>query len=279
MITNNNVVTKLVTTCNGLKFYSPNDVVVKSDGTIWFTYPGFNSGIAFSSSGTTYATNHNVYCFNPTNGNATCTVVYSFPGTGSSSEPNGLCFSPDESLLYLADWGNRRILVYSVSSSNTLSGGSTFITLPTGKGNPDGIRCDAGGRVYSSASDGVYIYRPYPDGRFIGQIVTPNGVNNLCFGGNDRCTLFIASAPYILSIPLKVTGSVWIRKLAACNNGGRFPVSWPAPSTGFNLQTSDFLGAKAAWTNVTDLPQVTNGLNQLGISATNATKYFRLRLN
>ena len=208
MITNNSVVTKLVTTCNGLKFYSPNDDVVKSDGTIWFTDPGFNSGITFGTSG--YATEHNVYRFNPTNGNTTCAAVLTFPGTGSSSEPNGLCFSPDESLLYLADWGNRRILVYSVSPSNTLSGGAVFMTLPTGKGNPDGIRCDAAGRVYSSASDGVYIYRPYPDGRLIGQIVTPTGVNNLCFGGDDRCTLFIASAPYILSIPLKVTGAVWI---------------------------------------------------------------------
>ena len=81
MITNNSVVTKLVTTCNGLKFYSPNDDVVKSDGTIWFTDPGFNSGITFGTSG--YATEHNVYRFNPTNGNTTCAAVLTFPGTGS----------------------------------------------------------------------------------------------------------------------------------------------------------------------------------------------------
>jgi gluconolactonase len=273
MITNNNVVTTLVSTCGGLKFYSPNDVVVKSDRTIWFTDPAFNSGIADGTAG--YATGHNVYRFNPTNGNATCTAVVSFP-LGNSYRPNGICFSPDESLLYLADWGNRRILVYTVSSSNTLSGGSVFANIPNG--NPDGIRSDTDGRVYSSSGNGVYVYMPYPDGHLIGRIVTP-GTANLCFGGTDRRTLFIAAQPYILSIPLKVPGANSIRKLTTQGSGNNFTVSWPAPSTGYKLQTSDALGVQASWTDVADAPQVTNGLNRLDLPATNAAKFFRLRLN
>jgi gluconolactonase len=282
MITNNpvlnsNVVTTLVSTCNGRKFYSPNDVVVKSDGTIWFTDPGFNSGIAFSPSGSIYTTNHNVYRFNPTNGNATCTAVLNFPGTGSSSEPNGLCFSPNESLFYLADWGNNRILVYSVSPSNTLSGGSVFANITNGA--PDGIRCDADGRIYSSSGDGIYVFMPYPDGHLIGRITTPNGVNNLCFGGTNWSTLFIASAPSILSIPLKVPGANSIRKLTASVAGNNLSVLWPAPSTGFKLQASDFLGGQSAWIDLTNSPQVTNGLNQLSLPATNGAQFFRLHIN
>ena len=73
MITNDNIVTATVTSCNNLKFYSPNDVVVKSDGTIWFTDPAFNSNIADGTAG--YATGHNVYRFNPTNGNATARLL------------------------------------------------------------------------------------------------------------------------------------------------------------------------------------------------------------
>jgi gluconolactonase len=275
MITNNTVVTTLVTTCNGKKFYSPNDVVVKSDGTIWFTDPGFNGNTATPpQSG--YQTGHWVYRSDPTNCNATCSIVIS---NSSIYYPNGLCFSPDESLLYLADWGNCRILVYSVSSSNTLSSGPIFTNTIPNNGHPDGIRCDAEGRVYSSSGNGIYIYMPYPDSHLIGQIVTPNGVANLCFGGEEWRTLFIASAPNILSIPLKVPGANSIRKLTASARGNNFSVSWPAPSTGFQLQKSDSLGAQASWTGVADPPQVTNGLNQLNLPATNAAKFFRLRLN
>ena len=196
---------------------------------------------------------------------------------GDSYRPNGICFSPDESLLYLADYGLNRILVFSVSPSNTLSGVSVFATITSGA--PDGIRCDADGRVYSSSGNGVYIYKPYPDNRLIGRIITPGTVNNLCFGGTNWSTLFIASSPNILSIPLKVPGANSIRKLAANANGNSLSVSWPAPSTGFKLQASDALGAVASWTDVSDLPQATNGLNQLNLPATNATKFFRLRLN
>jgi gluconolactonase len=272
MISNNNVVTPLVTTCGGKEFYSPNDVVVKSDGTIWFTDPNYNSSTSDGAVG--YATGHNVYRFDPSNGNATCTAVLAFD---YNAKPNGLCFSPGESLLYLAESATSLVLVYSISSSNTLSGASVFATIPNGA--PDGIRCDADGRVYSSSGNGVYVYMPYPDRRLIGHIITPNTVNNLCFGGADGRTLFVASAPNIISIPLKVTGTRWIKKLQITQmEDSSLHVSWPWPSTGFQLQTSPNLDP-GTWSPVDDVPFVTNGLNLLKLDpSTNSAAFFQLCL-
>jgi hypothetical protein len=117
-----------------------------------------------------------------------------------------------------------------------------------------------------------------PDGHLIGKILMTRTAN-LCFGGPQYKTLYMVGQPYVCSLPVRVAGAVSIKKLAARNNGDHLLVSWPAPSTGFRLQSSDSLNAPATWTDVTDLPQVTNGLNQLELSATNAAKFFRLRLN
>jgi gluconolactonase len=275
MITNNTVVT-LVDRCNNLQFYSPNDVVVKSDGTIWFTDPQFNSG--FSDGRTGFVTGHNVYRFDPTNGNATCTAVINFGG--GNWRPNGLCFSPDESIFYLADWNYKRILTYTVSANNTLSSNSTIISIPN-NGNPDGIRCDADGRIYSSSGSGIYIFMPYPDCRLIGRIITP-ALANLCFGGPDRKTLFITANPspnkYILSLPLKVTGAVWRRKVqVTAMEDASLQVKWPWPSSNFVLQASSTLEPDS-WTNVTDTPSFLDGQNVLQITPTNSALHFRLQI-
>jgi gluconolactonase len=272
MITNG-VVVPLVSTCANLKFYSPNDVVVKSDGTIWFTDPGFNGNTATPPQ-TGYQSGHYVYRFDPANGNATCMAVIT---DSSIYRPNGLCFSPDERRLYLADYDARAIRAYSVSASNTLSGGAAFATLPgTTNGNPDGIRCDADGRVYSSSANGVWIY--LPDGRLIGRIITAKTVANLCFGGADWHTLFIAAQPNLLSIPLKVSGAVSRKNLQVSPSGGAsVRVAWPWPSTGFQLQASSALGT-GTWTPVPDTPLVSNGHNLLYFAPTNSAKFFRLQI-
>ncbi len=266
------VIVPLVTSCNGLKFISPNDVCVKSDGSIWFTDTGSDSG---ASPGGQYQAGYYVYRFYETNGSATVVPVI----TNGIQRPNGICFSPDETKLYVADdgisWNKGTIMVFNVTSSNTVTGGRTNCTVSSGFA--DGFRCDVDGRIWSTSGAGVEIFAS--DGHLIGKILMNRQVNNLCFGGSQYQTLFIVGQPTVCSFPVLVAGAVSIRKLATCNNGGRFLVSWPAPSTGFNLQTSDFLGAQAAWTNVANSPQVTNGLNQLGLSATNPAKYFRLRLN
>ena len=268
MVTNG-IVTPLASTCNGLKFYSPNDVVVKSDGTIWFTDPGYN-GVTAPPPQPGYQGGYYVYRFNPTNGNATCVPVV----TNTFLRPNGLCFSPDESLLYIADSDTTRhhIRVYSVSPSNTLSGGSVFATISNGI--PDGIRCDVDGRIYSSSADGVRIF--LPDGRMIGRIIIANTVANLCFGRADWKTLFIVAQPRVYSIPLKVAGTPSLKKLQVREVPGQMTLSWPAPSTGFQLETTASLESGATWTTVTNVPLVTNCLNTVTLESTNPTAFFRL---
>ena len=271
MVTNG-VATPLVTTCNGLKFYSPNDVVVKSDGTIWFTDPGYNSGIAAPPQ-PGFQGGYYVYQFNPTNGNATCTPVI----TNGLIRPNGLCFSPDETKLYVADsdTGQHRIHVYSVSASNTLTGGAVFANVTNGI--PDGIRSDVDGRIWSSGGDGVYIFAAL-DGHLIGKIRFQIAVN-LCWGGPQYKTLYIVGQPLVTSLPVLVAGTPSLKKLQFTFTDSQLNLSWPAPSTGFALQESGQLNAPNLWSNSPLPVTTTNGQNIVNVDATNAAEFFRLQLN
>jgi hypothetical protein len=190
--------------------------------------------------------------------------------------PNGICLSPDDTKLYVADSDNSRhnIRVYSVSSSNTLSGGAVFATITNGV--PDGIHCDADGRVWSSGGDGVYIFAP--DGHLIGKIRYGLAVN-LCFGGPQYKTLYIVGQPVVTSIPVLVAGTPSLKKLQSRLVGGDLNLFWPAPSTGFVLQESEQLNPLIGWTNTAFIPIVTNGQNWISVETTNAAKFFRLRLN
>ncbi|HUA69048.1 MAG TPA: SMP-30/gluconolactonase/LRE family protein [Candidatus Saccharimonadales bacterium] len=272
--TSSGAIVPLVTNCNGLKFISPNDVCVKSDGSIWFTDTGSDSGITLGTHG--YQPGYYVYRFYETNGNATVVPVI----TNGIQRPNGICFSPDETKLYVADDGPSfnltNIWVYSVTSSNTLAGGKIFCSV--GGGFADGFRCDADGRIWSTAGDGVEIFAP--DGHLIGKILMGSArPNNLCFGGSQYNTLYTVGNPNVCSFPVLVAGAVSIKKLIMGFDGSQVNVSWPAPSTGFGLQSSATLDATAAWSDVTDPPLVTNGLNQVSLDPTNAAEFFRLRLN
>ena len=178
---------------DGKKFNSPNDVVVKSDGTVWFTDPpyGLPKGEPKEQTG------NYVFQFDPKNGRTSIVST-------NHDMPNGLAFSPDEKKLYVADSGRpRHILVYAVKTDGTLDGGNVFCKID--QGGPDGIRCDAAGRVWSSAGDGVQIFGP--DGALIGKILTPEGPANLGFGGKDGRTLFITARKGLYSIPVLVSGA------------------------------------------------------------------------
>jgi gluconolactonase len=270
MITNG-IATPLCSTCNGLKFYSPNDVVVKSDGTIWFTDPGYNGGIG-SPPQAGFQTGYYVYQFNPANGDASCLPVI----TNVLIRPNGLCFSPDESKLYVADSDTTRhhIRVYSVSPSNTLSGGAVFATVTNGI--PDGIRCDIDGRVWSSGGDGAYIFAT--DGHLIGKIKFGT-IANLCFGGPQYKTLYMTGQPVVTSLPVLVAGTPAIKTLKIHSDGTEITLSWDAPSTGFVLQESDAPESSESWTNSTMAPVMTNGSNVVSLDRTNRAQFFRLHLN
>jgi len=270
MITNGTV-TALCSTCNGLKFYSPNDVVVKGDGTIWFTDPGYNGGIG-SPPQPGFQPGYYVYRFDPTNGNASCVPVI----TNVLIRPNGLVFSPDESKLYVADSDNSRhnIRVYSVSSSNTLSGGTVFATVTNGI--PDGIRCDSEGRIWSSGGDGAYIFAK--DGHLIGKIKFGK-ISNLCFGGPQYKTIYMTGQPVVTSLPVLVAGEPAIKKLKMNSDSGNLSLSWPAPSTGFVLQESDAVESPDSWIDSALMPVATNGTNVVTIDPTNSARFYRLRLN
>ena len=189
----------------GKRLNSPNDVVVKSDGSIWFSDPPY--GIvsdreghqAESELGDCY-----LFRFDPATGELR--VVSDFV-----EEPNGLAFSPDESLLYVSDTsaalrsddsGHHHIVAFDVVDGQELNNPRVFAVIEPGL--PDGFRIDKHGFVYTSSEDSVQIY--HPDGKRIGRIAVPEKIGNLTFGGTARDQLFIAASTSIYRIRLNTAG-------------------------------------------------------------------------
>ncbi len=182
----------LVDRCNGKKFNSPNDVIVKSDGTVWFSDPpyGLPKGETKEQDG------NYVYRFDPAS--QTVRVV-----TTDFDMPNGLCFSPDEKKLYIADSGKpHHIRVFSVGKDGSLSDGKVFAVIE--KGGPDGIRSDTQGRIWSSSGAGADIFAT--DGSLIAKVNLPKAGANLCFGGENGKTLFVTSRDALYAVETKVSG-------------------------------------------------------------------------
>jgi gluconolactonase len=184
----------LVSQYAGKDLNAPNDVVVKSDGTIWFTDPDYSAPVPKPQPG------NYVYRCDSDGGNLTAVVT-------TFTEPNGLCFSPDESKLYIADSGAPHwIRVFTVNGDNSLTEiGTSFVTISNGA--PDGIRCDVDGRIFSSCGNGVQVF--LPNGTKIGTILVPEGAatTNLCFGGADGKTLFMTAKTSLYSVHLNVLGA------------------------------------------------------------------------
>ncbi|MBL8228423.1 MAG: SMP-30/gluconolactonase/LRE family protein [Bryobacterales bacterium] len=182
-------VATVVDNFEGKKLNSPNDVVVKSDGTIWFTDPDY--GLAGRPK---EAPGNYVYRYDPQS-KALTAISKDF------DKPNGLCFSPDETKLYVADSGKpRHIRVFTIAKDGTASGGSVFATID--KGGPDGIRCDANGRVWSSSGDGAQVFSP--GGQLIARILLPEAAANLAFGGPKGRTLYLTARKSLYSVETKV---------------------------------------------------------------------------
>lgn len=188
----------------GKPLNSPNDVVAKPDGSIWFTDPPF--GLLGYYEG--YLANQelpmNVYRVDGQSDEMT--VV-----EGEVARPNGLCFSPDESTLYLVESGTspRNVYVYDVVGGRKLSNKRKFIDV--GSGTPDGMRCDVDGNLWmgwgmgDAALDGVNIYNP--DGKLIGRINLPERCANLCFGGTYRNRLFMAASKSVYALYVNTQGA------------------------------------------------------------------------
>ena len=180
----------------GLRLNRPNDVVVKSDGAIYFTDP-FNRPPA-----------------PPEKWEQPVAGVYRVSADLASVDlvaegftfPNGLAFSPDERVLYVADSRPRNILAYHVLIDGRLDKASERVFANVGgdgPGLPDGIKVDDRGNVYSAGPDGVWVLAP--DGRLIGKILTPEVPSNLAFGGDARSTLYITARTGVYRISLKTS--------------------------------------------------------------------------
>ena len=183
----------------GKPLNSPNDVVVSRDGAIWFTDPHYGINTNYEGYKAAQELPCNVYRIDP---DGTMRVV-----ADDFNCPNGLCFSPDESRLYIADTGRmfhpdpQHIRVFDVAAGK-LSGGDLFHQISPGAA--DGIRCDSDGNVWSSAGDGVHCINP--SGTRIGKILIPEVVSNLCFGGRAKHQLFITATTSVYTISLNRNG-------------------------------------------------------------------------
>jgi gluconolactonase len=197
-------ITPLVADYEGARLNSPNDVVVKSDGSIWFTDPPY--GILSSEEG--HAADPElpgcyVFRLDPVSG--ALTIV-----TDLLVHPNGLAFSVDESILYISDTsggndpaGNHHIMAFDVEDGTTLRNPRVFAEITPGLA--DGFRVDRTGHVFSSAGDGIHVLTP--EARRIGKIPIPEVTSNCVFGGPDGTDLYITASTSLYRIRTKTSGA------------------------------------------------------------------------
>ena len=191
---------------DGKRFNSPNDVVVKSDGSIWFSDPSYGIDSDYEGDAAPGEIGAcNVYRIDPATGRVTV-VAWDFV------QPNGLAFSPDESILYIADTGithradgPHHLRRFKVSADGrSISGGEVFATCPVGV--YDGFRVDVDGNLWLSAGDGVHCHAS--DGALLGKILVPEAVANVCFGGPKLNRLFICATTSLYSVFLNARGAL-----------------------------------------------------------------------
>lgn len=199
----NGEVSTVVESWRGARFNSPNDVVVKSDGTIWFTDPAY--GIKRPGEGHAGVLEYGdqyVFRYVPSTGELDPVVI-------DVEQPNGLAFSPDESILYVADSsadppaepnparpGGHAIHAYDVFEGRHAKNGRVFVEVTPGL--PDGFRVDLAGNVWTSSLDSVQVFSPA--GELIERIAVPEKIANLCFGGANGSTLYVAASTSLYRI-------------------------------------------------------------------------------
>lgn len=198
-------ITTLIDSFENKRLNSPNDVIVKSDGSVWFSDPVFGILGNYEGYKSPSEIGEAVYRFDPETGE-TSLVADGILG------PNGLCFSPDESILYIVESRgipNRKILAYDVGADGrTLS--DRRVLIDAGPGTPDGMRCDVDGNLWCGWGmgdpelDGVMVFAP--DGEPIGRIALPERCANVCFGGRANSRLFMAASQSVYALYVNVAG-------------------------------------------------------------------------
>ena len=193
-------ITVLADSYQGKRLNSPNDVIVASDGAVWFTDPHYGIAMDYEGEKSEQELACHVYRIDP-NGEIKAVLT-------DFNCPNGLAFSPDEKRLYVADTGRmhsgdaQHIRAFDVGENGSLSGGEVLHSIKPGCA--DGFRLDTDGNIWSSAADGVHCLSP--EGRLLGKIKIPQVVSNVCFGGRHRHVLFITASTSVYSVALNRRG-------------------------------------------------------------------------
>jgi gluconolactonase len=199
----NGTINVLIDKFEGKPLNSPNDVVVKSDNSIWFSDPAYGIVGNYEGHVAQQELPTNVYRLDPQTGRASVVI--------GDVRPNGLCFSPDERKLYSVDYLMRGIRVYDVvDDGTTLANGRLLVNSPIPQ-TPDGFRCDVDGNLWCGWSggegiDGVMVFNP--SGQAIGHIDLPERCANLCFGGVKRNRLFMTASHSLYSLYVEAQGAI-----------------------------------------------------------------------
>jgi gluconolactonase len=192
----------IATHFEGKELNSPNDVVAAADGSIYFSDPSYGRMPVFGLERAQELSFRGVYRVQPS-GEGLQLLVDEF------EQPNGLCFSPDGSLLYINDSPRGLIKVFKLRADGTLDAGSLFFAgIGTGAiedGIPDGMKCDAEGNVYVTGPGGIWVISPGAE--LLGRIDVPENVGNLNWGGDDWKTLFICASTSLFRIDLGISGN------------------------------------------------------------------------
>lgn len=185
----------------GKELNSPNDVIVKSDGSIYFSDPWYGRMPVFGEERERELGFQGVYRIPPGNGELELLV-----DRDEFDQPNGLCFSPDESLLYINDTPRAHIKVFDAHDDGSISNGRMFFEgIGSGvieEGIPDGMKCDERGNIWVTGPGGVWVISP--QGEHLGTIEVPENVGNITWGGDDWKTLYMPSTTCLYRIRTKV---------------------------------------------------------------------------
>ncbi len=181
----NGTITPLVSTYNGKRFNSPNDIVVSPSGSIFFTDPDFN----VPAGQTRELSFKGIFRLSPS---GRLQVIDS-----TFDKPNGICFSPDESRLYVNESAQHKIYVWDVVNDSTFANKRLFFTIPQ-TGYADGMKVDSSGNVYCAGPGGIWVVSP--SGTYVTLIVTPQTPSNCAWGDADRKTLYITAQTSVYRI-------------------------------------------------------------------------------
>lgn len=183
----------------GRELNSPNDVCIRSDGSIYFSDPWYGRMPGFGVERPRQLGFQGVYRVKPDG------ALELLVERDLFEQPNGLCFSPDEKTLYVDDTAQALVRAFDVKADGSLSGARVFasgLRSDEEQGAPDGMKCDAEGNVWVTGPGGVWVYAP--DGDLLGRLLMPEVTANLAWGGEDFRTLFLTASTSLYAIATKV---------------------------------------------------------------------------